>query len=91
MHSILYQTSILYCKLKQGISFSMHIYMQGGMNVIKLSVIALLLLTILVFLHPVFAIAGDINGDGIVDMIDVATVAKHFMTTSTSPNWDSKM
>jgi hypothetical protein len=46
------------------------------------------LLALLALVAPVFAILGDINGDGKVDITDVAIVARHFGTTPSSPNWD---
>jgi Ca2+-binding EF-hand superfamily protein len=45
-------------------------------------------LAFLVAIRPVFALVGDVNGDGKVNIQDVAIVAKHFGTTPSSPNWN---
>ena len=55
------------------------------MKKIALAFVALALLAVI---RPAFAILGDINGDGHVDMLDVATVASCFGATPSSPKWN---
>jgi len=55
---------------------------------VKKIVLVFLALAFLVAIRPVFALVGDVNGDGKVNIQDVAIVAKHFGTTPSSPNWD---
>jgi hypothetical protein len=56
--------------------------------------IGVAMLAILVFLslvamsRPVFAIVGDVNGDGIVNMVDVSLVIDAFMSYPGHPKWN---
>ncbi len=55
----------------------------------KKIVLVFVALAFLMALRPVFGtLVGDVNGDGKVDIQDVAIVARHFGTTPSSPNWD---
>ena len=55
----------------------------------KKIVLVLLALAFFMALRPVLGtLVGDVNGDGKVDIQDIAIVAKHFGTTPSSPNWD---
>lgn len=39
---------------------------------------------------PAFAKTGDVNGDGRVDLKDIALVARHFGSTPGQPTWDAR-
>ena len=55
----------------------------------KKIVLVFVALAFLMALRPALgALIGDVNGDGKVNIEDVAIVAKHFGTTPSSPNWD---
>jgi hypothetical protein len=47
-----------------------------GAKIFAIAVLALLALT--AYMHPVFAVTGDVNGDGKVDGKDLTTVAQAF-------------
>jgi Ca2+-binding EF-hand superfamily protein len=59
------------------------------MTVNKKAVI-LLLFVAFFFVKPAFAVFGDVNGDGKVDMADVAIVAKAFGANPSDPRWNSQ-
>jgi hypothetical protein len=48
----------------------------------------LLLLVVVLFLKPAFAVIGDVNKDGVVDVIDVAMVARAFGSYPGHPRWN---
>jgi hypothetical protein len=50
--------------------------------------VLLLLLVALFFVKPAFAVVGDVNGDGKVDIKDVAIVAKAYGSTLSGPRWN---
>lgn len=54
----------------------------------KRIVFVLVALAFLMAVRPVFAVVGDINGDGKVDMKDIALVARSFGATSSDPTWN---
>lgn len=56
----------------------------------KLYGIAFFLIVVFAFFRPVFALPGDINGDGKVDITDVALVSKAFGSRPGSPRWDAR-
>jgi hypothetical protein len=45
---------------------------------------------LVMFIAPAFAQAGDINGDGKVDLQDLALVANAYGSTPGKPHWDSR-
>lgn len=55
----------------------------------KIAIFVLMALFAMTLVCSVKALPEDINGDGIVDMQDIALVATHFMSTAESPNWDA--
>jgi Ca2+-binding EF-hand superfamily protein len=57
------------------------------MTVNKKAVILLLLVAFL-FVKPVFAVVGDVNGDGKVDMKDVSIIARAFGSDPSDARWD---
>jgi endoglucanase len=54
----------------------------------KYAILALVVLAVAVAVCPARAILGDVNGDGKVDMKDVAIVAKAFGTTPSDPRYN---
>jgi hypothetical protein len=50
--------------------------------------VLLLLLIAFFFVRPAFAILGDVNQDGKVDVIDIAMVSKAYGSTPSSPRWN---
>ena len=48
----------------------------------------LLLLVAVLFIKPAFAVVGDVNGDGKVDIKDVAMVAAAFGSYQGGPRWN---
>ena len=55
----------------------------------KKIVLVFVALAFLMALRPVLGtLVGDVNGDGKVNIEDVAIVAKHFGTTPSSPTWN---
>ena len=54
----------------------------------NLAILALVVLAVAVAVCPAKAILGDINGDGKVDMKDIAIVAKAFGATPSGPRWN---
>jgi Ca2+-binding EF-hand superfamily protein len=56
---------------------------------VKKIVLVFVALAFLMALRPVFGtLVGDVNGDGKVNIEDVAIVSKHFGTTPSSPTWN---
>jgi Ca2+-binding EF-hand superfamily protein len=56
---------------------------------VKKIVLVFVALAFLMAIRPVFgALVGDVNGDGKVDIQDVALVARCFGTTPSSPKWN---
>lgn len=58
-----------------------------GDNMNKKALLLLLLVAVL-FVKPAFAVVGDVNKDGKVDITDVAIVSKAFGSTPSSPKWN---
>jgi hypothetical protein len=58
-----------------------------GDNMNKKALLLLLLVAIL-FVKPAFALVGDVNGDGRVDIRDIALVVAAFATHPGSPKWN---
>lgn len=56
----------------------------------KILSLIFVIFAILLVIRPVFALTGDVNGDGKVDITDIALVGKHFGTTPSSHNWDAR-
>jgi uncharacterized protein (DUF2141 family) len=56
----------------------------------KLGICLLAIVGVLAVVCPVRAILGDVNGDGKVDMKDIAIVAAAFGSTPSSPRWDPR-
>jgi endoglucanase len=54
----------------------------------NLAILALAVLVVAVAVCPAKAILGDVNGDGKVDMKDIAIVAKAFGATPSAPRWN---
>jgi len=54
----------------------------------RMLIFVFLALVFLATLRPVFALIGDVNGDGKVDIKDVLAVAKCFGTTPSDPRWN---
>ena len=40
--------------------------------------------------EPISGLAGDINGDGVVDWLDIGAFADAWLTTTGSPNWNTR-
>jgi Ca2+-binding EF-hand superfamily protein len=56
------------------------------LKLISISILALLLFAAICY--PVFAVVGDVNGDGHVDGSDLIIVARAFGSTPVSPRWN---
>lgn len=54
----------------------------------KKIVLVFVALALLALIRPVFAILGDVDGDGIVDMTDVGLIARCYLATPSSPRWN---
>jgi hypothetical protein len=55
---------------------------------VKKMVFLFLAMALLMAARPVLATVGDVNGDGKVDMKDVALVAHSFGSTPSDPTWN---
>lgn len=56
---------------------------------LKLLSISILILLSLAMIAPVFALTGDVNGDGKVDMVDLYIVSTAFGTKPGDARWKS--
>lgn len=56
----------------------------------KVFSMALMVGLLALFIAPAFAQVGDINGDGKVDLKDLALVAHAYASTPGKPNWDPR-
>jgi hypothetical protein len=56
------------------------------LKLVCISVLAFLSLTMM--FYPVFALVGDVNGDGIVDGRDIIIVARAFLSYPGDPRWN---
>ena len=58
-------------------------------NMTKKILVALALAaTLFILFRPAFAVIGDVNGDGKVDMQDIGIVARAFGTSPGAPRWN---
>jgi Dockerin type I domain len=59
------------------------------LKILSISILILLSLAMIApIVAPVFALTGDVNGDGIVDLKDVMLVKNAFPSTPSSPDWN---
>jgi hypothetical protein len=54
----------------------------------KISAVIFVVLALVAFSRPVFAVIGDVNGDGKVDMVDLYLVSKSFGAFPGFPRWN---
>ena len=54
----------------------------------KVFACAIIVALMALFMAPVFAKLGDINGDGKVDLKDLVLLAKAYGSTPGKPNWN---
>jgi hypothetical protein len=50
--------------------------------------VSICIFVLVAMLSPVFALAGDTNGDGVVDVRDVAAVASSYGSYPGHPRWN---
>jgi hypothetical protein len=55
---------------------------------LKVVSVSMLILLALAMMYPVFALVGDVNHDGVVDIKDIRIIAQSFGATTGGPRWN---